>query len=260
MADGTLSGGMIPKIESCVAAVRGGVGRAHILDGRVPHVLLLELFTDAGIGTMVTLGPRRPTTTSMPASAPWSRTAVGCERARLLHRRSGGLSVLAGVRAAPGDVRPRAGDRAVGRPGAPLPRLPLRARGDLARPLPPGGRGGDRRAGPDAAPRLQLLRQPGGHRDGHRRRRAARRRRPGVLLQLRRRGERGRLQGGPEVRRPWASRRRERVRAASTAGPSPRWPPPGSRPSTSRSSPCPRGSATCPTAISTRSPPRSIRA
>ena len=57
MADGTLSGGMIPKIESCVAAVRGGVGRAHILDGRVPHVLLLELFTDAGIGTMVTLGP-----------------------------------------------------------------------------------------------------------------------------------------------------------------------------------------------------------
>jgi len=57
VADGTLSGGMIPKIESCVAAVRGGVGRPHILDGRVPHVLLLELFTDAGIGTMVTLGP-----------------------------------------------------------------------------------------------------------------------------------------------------------------------------------------------------------
>ncbi|HEY8094080.1 MAG TPA: acetylglutamate kinase [Acidimicrobiales bacterium] len=55
VADGTLSGGMIPKIESCIAAVRGGVGRAHILDGRVPHVLLLEIFTDAGIGTMVTL-------------------------------------------------------------------------------------------------------------------------------------------------------------------------------------------------------------
>ena len=51
--DGTLSGGMIPKVESCIAAVRGGVGRAHILDGRVPHVLLLEIFTDAGIGTMV---------------------------------------------------------------------------------------------------------------------------------------------------------------------------------------------------------------
>jgi acetylglutamate kinase len=53
MADGTLTGGMIPKIESCVRAVRGGVKRAHILDGRVPHVLLLEVFTDEGIGTMV---------------------------------------------------------------------------------------------------------------------------------------------------------------------------------------------------------------
>jgi acetylglutamate kinase len=53
MADGTLSGGMIPKIASCVSAVRSGVARAHILDGRVPHVLLLEIFTDSGIGTMV---------------------------------------------------------------------------------------------------------------------------------------------------------------------------------------------------------------
>ncbi len=53
MADGTIVGGMIPKVESCVHAVRQGVRRAHILDGRIPHVLLLELFTDAGIGTMV---------------------------------------------------------------------------------------------------------------------------------------------------------------------------------------------------------------
>ncbi|MFN5605038.1 MAG: hypothetical protein ACK49V_10875, partial [Actinomycetes bacterium] len=53
MADGTIVGGMIPKVESCVRAVRGGVRRAHILDGRIPHVLLLELFTDAGIGTRV---------------------------------------------------------------------------------------------------------------------------------------------------------------------------------------------------------------
>ncbi|CAB4825726.1 unannotated protein [freshwater metagenome] len=44
---------MIPKVESCVHAVRGGVRRAHILDGRIPHVLLLEVFTDEGIGTMV---------------------------------------------------------------------------------------------------------------------------------------------------------------------------------------------------------------
>ena len=53
IADGTFSGGMIPKIASCVHAVRNGVARAHILDGRVAHVLLLEIFTDSGIGTMV---------------------------------------------------------------------------------------------------------------------------------------------------------------------------------------------------------------
>ena len=53
MADGTIAGGMIPKVESCVHAVRGGVRRAHILDGRIAHVLLLEIFTDEGIGTMV---------------------------------------------------------------------------------------------------------------------------------------------------------------------------------------------------------------
>ncbi len=53
MADGTIAGGMIPKVESCVQAVRQGVRRAHILDGRIPHVLLLEVFTDEGIGTMV---------------------------------------------------------------------------------------------------------------------------------------------------------------------------------------------------------------
>jgi len=51
--NGTIAGGMIPKVESCVQAVRNGVHRAHILDGRIAHVLLLEVFTDAGIGTMV---------------------------------------------------------------------------------------------------------------------------------------------------------------------------------------------------------------
>ena len=48
-----LSSGMVPKMEACLAAVRGGVPRAHVLDGRVPHSLLLELFTDEGVGTMV---------------------------------------------------------------------------------------------------------------------------------------------------------------------------------------------------------------
>jgi acetylglutamate kinase len=51
---GDLTGGMIPKVDACVHAVRHGVAQAHILDGRVPHVLLLEVFTPEGIGTMVT--------------------------------------------------------------------------------------------------------------------------------------------------------------------------------------------------------------
>jgi acetylglutamate kinase len=48
-----LSSGMIPKMQACLRAVRGGVARAHVLDGRVPHALLLEVFTDEGNGTMV---------------------------------------------------------------------------------------------------------------------------------------------------------------------------------------------------------------
>jgi len=48
-----LSSGMVPKMEACLRAVRGGVPAAHVLDGRVPHALLLEVFTDEGIGTMV---------------------------------------------------------------------------------------------------------------------------------------------------------------------------------------------------------------
>jgi len=49
----TLADGMVPKMEACLRAVRGGVPRAHVLDGRVPHSLLLEIFTDSGVGTMV---------------------------------------------------------------------------------------------------------------------------------------------------------------------------------------------------------------
>ncbi len=51
---GIISGGMIPKIECCVHAIEAGVSQVHIIDGRVPHSILLEIFTDQGIGTMVT--------------------------------------------------------------------------------------------------------------------------------------------------------------------------------------------------------------
>jgi acetylglutamate kinase len=50
---GIVSKGMIPKVECCVVALAGGVKRAHIIDGRLPHALLIEVFSDAGIGTMI---------------------------------------------------------------------------------------------------------------------------------------------------------------------------------------------------------------
>jgi acetylglutamate kinase len=52
-ADGTIKGGMIPKVETCVHAVEQGVDAAVILDGRVPHAMLLEIFTRRGAGTLV---------------------------------------------------------------------------------------------------------------------------------------------------------------------------------------------------------------
>lgn len=53
METGIISGGMIPKIECCLMALKGGVPRTHIIDGRVPHSLLIEMFSDRGIGTMI---------------------------------------------------------------------------------------------------------------------------------------------------------------------------------------------------------------
>ena len=53
MNDGTITGGMIPKLETCLGAVQTGVEAAVILDGRVPHVLLLEIFTEHGVGTLI---------------------------------------------------------------------------------------------------------------------------------------------------------------------------------------------------------------
>lgn len=54
VAQGKVSKGMIPKLEACLKAIEGGVPRAHMIDGRLPHSMLIELFTDAGIGTMIT--------------------------------------------------------------------------------------------------------------------------------------------------------------------------------------------------------------
>jgi acetylglutamate kinase len=58
--DGVLTGGMIPKIDACLEALRAGVPSVHLLDGRIPHVLLLELFTDHGVGTMIIADHQEP--------------------------------------------------------------------------------------------------------------------------------------------------------------------------------------------------------
>jgi acetylglutamate kinase len=52
-SENIIAGGMIPKIECCASAVTGGVRRTHILDGRIPHSILIEMLTDEGAGTMV---------------------------------------------------------------------------------------------------------------------------------------------------------------------------------------------------------------
>lgn len=54
IGQGTIKGGMIPKIDCCVGAVQSGVSRAHVIDGRVEHAVLLEIFTDGGVGTLIT--------------------------------------------------------------------------------------------------------------------------------------------------------------------------------------------------------------
>jgi acetylglutamate kinase len=53
--DGTINGGMVPKVDACIEALKGGVKKAHIIDGRVEHSLLLEILTNSGIGTCITL-------------------------------------------------------------------------------------------------------------------------------------------------------------------------------------------------------------
>jgi len=52
---GVISSGMLPKVEACIAALKGGVAKTHIIDGRIPHALLLEIYTEAGIGTEISL-------------------------------------------------------------------------------------------------------------------------------------------------------------------------------------------------------------
>ena len=56
IAEGIISGGMIPKIECCIEAIRRGVKKVFVIDGRIPHAILIETLTDEGIGTMFVTG------------------------------------------------------------------------------------------------------------------------------------------------------------------------------------------------------------
>ena len=53
IGDGYIGGGMLPKLQNCIDAIESGVSRVHIIDGRIPHCLLLEIFTNKGIGTAI---------------------------------------------------------------------------------------------------------------------------------------------------------------------------------------------------------------
>jgi acetylglutamate kinase len=80
-----LSAGMIPKMEACLRAVRGGVPQAHVLDGRLPHSVLLEIFTDSGIGTMVIPdgpGPDQPRVPQAPGHGATWRASGTTQRQR----------------------------------------------------------------------------------------------------------------------------------------------------------------------------------
>ena len=76
--DGTISGGMIPKIEGCIEVVEAGVEAVVIIDGRVPHCVLLELFTEHGVGTIVR--QKRAKETEVTRSAPANSTATASPR------------------------------------------------------------------------------------------------------------------------------------------------------------------------------------
>jgi len=53
ITDGLIDGGMLPKLKNCIEAIDAGVSRVHIIDGRIPHCLLLEFFTNRGVGTAI---------------------------------------------------------------------------------------------------------------------------------------------------------------------------------------------------------------
>ena len=180
---------MVPKIEACLRAVQGGVPSAHVIDGRVEHCVLVELFTDEGTGTMVV-----PT---------MSNTEAMQQRWQAVMMDNYGTPPLALV----------SGDGAVvtDADGKSYIDLLGRYRGQRAGPPPSRRHRGRHPAAGHPGAHLQPVCHRAGHRAGRSADRPPRRRRarPGVLLQLRRRGQRGRVQDLP-ADRPHRNRCRRR--------------------------------------------------
>ena len=223
---GSIEGGMIPKIASCVRAVRKGVGHAHILDGRMPHALLLEIFTPEGVGTMV-IAVTRLMHTYPPAA--------GHFRARRRARGSGTSTASPISTSSRGWPSPRS--------VTPTPKWPSGVR-----------------AGTHAAARLEPVRHDGrsGGR-GHARPPHRRPRRAACSSATRAPRPTSARSSWPESGRGRGAMRWSAPTGRSTGA---RWPPctrPVSPRSTSRSSRCPKASAMWPGTTSTRSTPASMR-
>ncbi len=189
IANGTLTGGMIPKITACLDALDGGVHSAHLLDGRTRHVLLVELFTDSGIGTMIVpdAGANDMTTGGR------ARRGDGCAR--------GTRCVPVDAHLSDPDRAVRSGQwhRALGSRRPAVPRLPGRSGRGVARSRQRRSRRSHRGTGPHPGARVEPLRHRARRSSGPDARSPARWRRSGLLLQLGRRGERGGAETGAQM-------------------------------------------------------------
>ena len=232
---------MIPKVEACLAAVEAGVGSAHILDGRIPHVVLLELLTDAGVGTMITRtdggGARDP------PSPHGHRARPRCRRCPLMPT-YGPLTCSCGARAAELWDDRRHASTSTSSPGSPSRSL------GHAHPAVADALAEQARTLLHVSNLFGTELGPGG---GPHPRPAARRRRARCSSPTRAPRPTSAPSSWPASSAGGAATSWSARSARSTAAPSPRSTPPASRPSTSRSSRCPRGSATSPGTTSTRS-------
>ena len=133
---------MVPKLRACVDAIHGGVSAAHIIDGRVPHSLLLELFTDDGIGTKITPAAEADATSDESDLRAGDGARAGDPPSSPSSRRSMTQFTIDTYARLPLDAVRGEGVAPLGRRRQGVPRLPRRHLGEQRRALPPArGRG-----------------------------------------------------------------------------------------------------------------------